>query len=207
MPAVVLSALLAFLGWWFLGPEPRLAYAVVAAVAVLIIACPCALGLATPISIMVGTSRAALSGILIKDAQTLEMMEKVTTLVVDKTGTLTEGKPKVTTLIVEDGFDEQELLRYAASLESVSEHPLSEAIVEYAKDRGTALAEVKIFNSITGKGIVGRIDDKNIVLGSESFLNSLSILTKHITKEADLLRQEGKGIVFMAVDSKFSAIF
>jgi len=133
VPAVVISAVLAFIGWWMFGPEPRLAYAIVAAVAVLIIACPCALGLATPISIMVGTGRAALMGILIKDAQTLETMEKVTTLVVDKTGTLTEGKPRVTSLRIVDGFDQKEIIRYASSLESVSEHPLAEALVEYAK--------------------------------------------------------------------------
>ena len=207
VPAVVISAVLAFVGWYIFGPEPRLAYAVVSAVAVLIIACPCALGLATPISIMVGTGRAALSGILIKDAQTLELMEKVTTLVVDKTGTLTEGNPRVTTFITEEGFNEKELLRYGASLESVSEHPLAESITQYAQSSGVTLSEVDNFNSITGKGIVGKIDDKNIVLGSESFLNSLSISTKDITKEANLLRQEGKGVVFMAVDSRFSAIF
>ncbi len=207
VPAVVISALLAFIGWYIFGPEPRLAYAIVSAVAVLIIACPCALGLATPISIMVGTGRAALLGILIKDAETLEMMEKVTTLVVDKTGTLTEGKPRVTSLIKADGFDELELLKYAASLESVSEHPLSEAIIGHAINRDIALVEVKNFNSITGKGIVGKIDDKNIIIGSESFLNSLSIPTKEITEEADILRQEGKGVIFMAVDSRFSAIF
>ena len=207
VPAVVLSAVLAFIGWYLLGPEPRLAYAVVSAVAVLIIACPCALGLATPISIMVGTGRAALLGILIKDAQTLEMMEKVTTLVVDKTGTLTEGKPRVTRTIVEDGFNEKDLLVYAASLESVSEHPLAEAIVEHAKDRGVELLKIKNFNSITGKGVVGKIDDKTIVLGSESFLHSLSISTKGIAKEAELLRKEGKGVIFMAVDSRLSVIF
>jgi len=207
VPAVVLAAILAFIGWYIFGPEPRLAYAIVSAVAVLIIACPCALGLATPISIMVGTGRAALGGILIKDAQTLELMEKVTTLVVDKTGTLTEGKPRVTSLIKADGFDELELLKYGASLESVSEHPLAEAIIEHAKSNNVNLVEVENFNSITGKGIVGKIDDKNIVIGSESFLNSLSISTKNITEEANHLRQEGKGVVFMAVDSRFSAIF
>ena len=207
VPAVVISAILAFMGWYIFGPEPRLAYAIVSAVAVLIIACPCALGLATPISIMVGTGRAALSGILIKDAQTLELMEKVTTLVVDKTGTLTEGKPRVTIFTTEDGPNEKELLRYGASLESVSEHPLAEAITQYAQSRGVSLSEVDNFNSITGKGIVGKIDTRNIVLGSESFLNSLSISTKNIEKEADLLRKEGKGVVFMAVDSRFSAIF
>jgi len=207
VPTVVIFAILAFLGWWMFGPEPKLAYAIVSAVAVLIIACPCALGLATPISIMVATGRAALSGILIKDAQTLEIMEKITSLVVDKTGTLTEGKPRVTTLVTANGFNEKELLSYGASLESVSEHPLAEAIIEHAKDSGVELFRVENFNSITGKGIAGKIDGKNILLGSEKFLNSLSIVTNTITRDADLLRQEGKGVIFMAVDSKFSAIF
>ncbi len=206
VPAVVLFALLAFFGWWLWGPEPRLAYAIVAAVAVLIIACPCALGLATPISIMVGTGRAALFGILIKDAKTLETMERVNTLVVDKTGTLTEGKPKVTSLIVEDGFDKKDVLKYAASLERVSEHPLAEAVVEYAKDENIEFLHVDNFEAITGRGLVGNIENKKIVLGSENFLESLNISTKNMTEKANTLRKEGKSVVFMAIDSKFSAI-
>ena len=206
VPAVILVAILAFFGWYIFGPEPRLAYAIVSAVAVLIIACPCALGLATPISIMVGTGRAALSGILIKDAKTLETMEKVNTLVVDKTGTLTQGKPKVTSFIVEDGFDEESILKYAASLERVSEHPLAEAVIEYAKDNKVALSEVLNFNSITGKGIEGEIENKKIALGSEEFLESLGVSTQNIINEANILRQEGKGVIFMAVDAKLSAI-
>ncbi|MDA3945494.1 MAG: copper-translocating P-type ATPase [Helicobacteraceae bacterium] len=206
VPAVVLSAILAFFGWWFWGPEPRLAYAVVAAVAVLIIACPCALGLATPISIMVGTGRAALSGILIKDAQTLETMEKVTTLVVDKTGTLTEGKPVVTSLKTVEGMDEKEALRYAASLEHASEHPLAEAVIERAKKEGLNLVEVANFNAVTGKGIEGDIDNKKVVLGSEKFLESLGIDMKAVSDEATALRSEGQSVIFMAIDSKFSCI-
>lgn len=206
VPAVVLSALLAFGGWWFFGPEPRLAYAVVAAVAVLIIACPCALGLATPISIMVGTGRAALMGILIKDAKTLEMMEKVNTLVVDKTGTLTEGKPKVTVLMPEDGFDENDIVKYAASLERASEHPLAQAVIEYAKEKNATLFNVENFKSVTGKGIIGEINNKKIILGSENFLESLSIPTKTIRDKADTLREEGKTVIFMAINSEFSAI-
>lgn len=206
VPAVIFSALFAFIGWWYFGPEPKLAYSVVAAVAVLIIACPCALGLATPISIMVGTGRAALLGILIKDAKTLEVMEKVNTLVVDKTGTLTQGKPKVTSLIIEDGFDEKDVLKYAASLELASEHPLAEAVIEHAKEKDVALLSVENFKAITGKGIIGDIENKKIVLGSENFLNSLSIPTKGITKEAKSLRGEGKGIIFMAINSKLCAI-
>ena len=206
VPAVVLSAFLAFLGWWYFGPEPRLAYAVVAAVSVLIIACPCALGLATPISIMVGTGQAALKGILIKDAKTLEMMEKVNTLVVDKTGTLTQGKPKVTDFIVEENFDENELLQYAASLERASEHPLAEAVVEHAKEAELTLLDVKHFDSVSGKGITGYISGKKIVLGSDSFLESIDISTESVKDKTDTLRKEGKGIIFMAVDSKFGAV-
>lgn len=206
VPAVILSAVLAFFGWWMWGPEPRLAYAIVSAVAVLIIACPCALGLATPISIMVGTGRAALSGILIKDAKTLEAMEKVNTLVVDKTGTLTEGKPKVTSLIIEDGFNEKEVLKYASSLELSSEHPLAQAVVEYAKENEIDLGSIENFNAITGKGIMGEIENKKILLGSENFLESLNISTKNIIEKANALRADGKGVIFMAIDSKFSAI-
>jgi Cu+-exporting ATPase len=155
---------------------------------------------------MVGTGRAALSGILIKDAKTLETMERVDTLIVDKTGTLTLGKPKVTSFLVQEGFDEMSILKYAASLERVSEHPLAEAVVEYAKDNDLELSEVLNFNSITGKGIEGEIKNKKIALGSESFLESLGVSTQNITKEADALRKEGKGVIFMAVDAKFCAI-
>ena len=207
VPAVVISAILAFIAWWIFGPEPKLAYAVVAAVSVLIIACPCALGLATPISIMVGTGRAALSGILIKDAKTLENMEKINTLVVDKTGTLTEGKPKVSTLIIEDSFNEDDILLYASSLERVSEHPLAGAVVDYAKDKNISLVNVKNFEAVTGKGILGEIDNKKIAIGSESFLNSLNISTKNIQKKANNLIDEGKGVIYLAIDSKFCAIF
>ena len=207
VPAVILIAVLAFSGWWILGPEPKLAYAIVSAVAVLIIACPCALGLATPISIMVGTGRAALMGILIKDAQTLETMEKVTTLVVDKTGTLTEGKPKVSSIKLADNFDEKEMIRYAASLESVSEHPLADAIVAYAKTNNVAITKTEDFKSVTGKGILARIDGKDIVLGSQRFLNELSINTNAVKQETQNLNKDGKGLIFMAVDSKFSALF
>lgn len=204
VPAVAFSAILAFAGWWFFGPEPRLAYAVVAAVAVLIIACPCALGLATPISIMVGTGRAALMGVLIKDAKTLETMEKVNTLVVDKTGTLTEGKPTVTSFIVENDFDANDVLLYAASLERASEHPLADAVMERAKEAGLTLLNVADFQAKIGKGISGKINDKNVVLGSESFLKSLNVSIQ--TEKADSFREEGKSVVFMAIDSKFCAI-
>ncbi|EDZ63677.1 cation transporting P-type ATPase [Sulfurimonas gotlandica GD1] len=207
VPAVIFSAIFTFFGWYMWGPEPRLAYAVVSAVAVLIIACPCALGLATPISIMVGTGRAALMGILIKDAQSLETMEKVTILVVDKTGTLTEGKPKVTNFIVSDGFDEIDVLRYAASLESVSEHPLAQAIVKHAKDAGLVLSQVDKFKAITARGIIGEIDDKKIVLGSQEFINSLCIFEADAQKKIKALRKEDKGLIFMSIDFHLCAIF
>jgi len=206
VPAVVLSAVLAFALWWFFGPEPRLAYAVISAVAVLIIACPCALGLATPISIMVGTGRAALMGILIKDAKTLETMKKVNTLVVDKTGTLTEGKPRVTSIIITDGFDEQDVLKYAGSLERVSEHPLSEAVIEFVKQKNITLTKVKNFTSITGKGISGNIEDKAVMIGSDKLLKDYDISTKDVIKQAEILRKEGKGVMFMAIDSRFCAL-
>jgi Cu+-exporting ATPase len=206
VPAVVISAVLAFAGWWFFGPQPHLAHAVVAAVSVLIIACPCALGLATPISIMIGTGRAALEGILVKDAQTLEMMEKVTTLVVDKTGTLTQGKPTVTTFKTVNGIDIKEALRYAASLERASEHPLAEAVVNKAKEENVLLSEVNSFNATTGKGIEGEIENKKIALGSEKFFQSLGISTDEIIKEVHQLREEGNTVIFLAVDSKLAGI-
>ncbi len=206
VPAVVLSAVLAFAGWWFFGPQPRLAYAVVAAVSVLIIACPCALGLATPISIMIGIGRAALEGILVKDAQTIEMMEKVTTLVVDKTGTLTQGKPTVTTFKMLHGIDTKEALRYAASLERASEHPLAEAVVNKAKEENVSLTEVHSFNAITGKGIEGEIDNKKIAMGSEKFFQSLGISTEETIHEVHQLRQEGNTVIFLAVNSKLAGI-
>ncbi len=206
VPAVVLSALLAFMGWWFFGPQPQLSYAVVAAVSVLIIACPCALGLATPISIMVGTGRAALSGILIKDAKTLETMEKVNTLVVDKTGTLTLGKPKVTDFIVAEGYDKDEVLKYAASLERASEHPLAQSVMEYAKESNIALINSENFEAIPGKGVVAEIDGKKIILGSEKLLQEYGISTQNIKEKANEMKHDAKGIIFMAIDSKYCAI-
>jgi len=207
VPAVVISAVLAFLGWWLFGPEPRVAYAIVSAVAVLIIACPCALGLATPISIMVATGRAALMGILIKDAQTLETMERVTTLVLDKTGTLTEGKPTVTAFKVIGDFNEKRLLEYASSLERLSEHPLSQAVVEYGETQEVEQLKVEDFEAITGRGVLAHISGSRVALGSEKFLNELGIKTV-AKKEGDtLLDSAGKGLVFMAVDDAFCGVF
>ncbi|MDF1877950.1 copper-translocating P-type ATPase, partial [Sulfurimonas sp. SAG-AH-194-L11] len=207
VPAVVISAILAFITWWIIGPEPKLAFALIAAVAVLIIACPCALGLATPISIMVATGRAALMGILIKDAQTLETMEKVTTLVVDKTGTLTEGKPKVTKIITTKTFKEADVLALSASIEKASEHPLADALVSYTKDANIELLEVQSFNSITGKGVEGRVDNRTLLIGSQSFLSDAGIeLSATLLNRANGLRETGEGIIFIAIDSEFAAI-
>ncbi len=206
VPAVVLSAVAAFIGWWFVGPEPQLAYAIVAAVSVLIIACPCALGLATPISIMVVTGRAALSGILVKDAKTLETMEKVDTLVVDKTGTLTEGKPKVSDFITSKEFDKDELLKYAASLERASEHPLAQSVIEYAKSLNVTLTSVDDFEAVPGKGVRAQTEGKKILLGSEKFLKEQGISFDEIKEMADRMRNDAKGIVFMAIECSYCAL-
>ncbi len=206
VPAVVISAVLAFVGWYIWGPSPQLAYAIVAAVSVLIIACPCALGLATPISIMVGTGRAALSGILIKDAKTLETMEKIDTLVVDKTGTLTEGKPKVTDFLTAEGYDANELIKYAASLERASEHPLAQSVIEYAKESNIALINVDNFEAVPGKGVIAQIDDKKILLGSEKFLKEQGVSIEAVQAKADAMRNDAKGIIFMAIDDNYCAI-
>jgi len=206
VPAVILCSLLAFFAWFFIGPEPKLAYAIIAAVAVLIIACPCALGLATPISIMVATGRAALMGILIKDAQTLENMEKVTTLVVDKTGTLTEGKPQVTQFILSENINENDVLAMVASLEQASEHPLGEAIVNYAKDKKISLLKVKNFKAVTGKGIVGEINDKKVLIGSEQFLKESGTNPYTLLHHAQILREDGQSVIFIAIDAKLSAL-
>src|SRR5262245_5613401 len=170
VPAVVIFAVITFLIWAFVGPEPRMAYALVNAVAVLIIACPCALGLATPMSVMVGTGRGATAGVLIKNAEALETLEKVNTLVVDKTGTLTEGKPKLTTFANTGVMDDRTALQLAASLERSSEHPLAAAFVTAANERGIKLAPVSEFSSVTGKGVIGRVDGRAIALGNQSLL-------------------------------------
>ena len=173
VPLVLAVAVAAFAAWSIWGPEPRFAYGLVAAVAVLIIACPCALGLATPMSIMVGVGRGAQAGVLIKNAEALERMEKIDTLVVDKTGTLTEGKPAVTSIVTAEGIDEADLLRLAASVEQASEHPLAAAIVAAAKARNIPLAKVMGFDSPTGKGAIGMVERKRVVLGNAKFLAEL----------------------------------
>jgi P-type Cu+ transporter len=204
VPLVIVVAILAFFAWWTFGPEPRLAFGIVAAVSVLIIACPCALGLATPMSIMVGIGRGAQMGVLIKNAEALERMEKVDALVVDKTGTLTEGKPAVTVLRPAPGFDENELLRLAASVERESEHPLAQAIVRAAMQRGVALAKASEFDSPVGKGVVGVVEEKRISLGNVAFLRELGIDADALAAEAERLRQDGATAIFAAVDGRLA---
>ena len=206
VPGVIIIALIAFAAWALFGPEPRFAYGLVAAVAVLIIACPCALGLATPMSIMVGVGRGAQSGVLIKNAEALERMEKVDTLVVDKTGTLTEGKPKVIAIVTAAGLAEAEALRLAASVEKGSEHPLASAIVAAAQERALTLSEVADFDSPTGKGAIGVVEGQRIVLGNANFLQELGIQTSPLESEAEKLRQDGATAIFLAVDGKIASV-
>lgn len=202
VPAVVLIAVITFIVWSIWGPEPRMAYGLVNAVAVLIIACPCALGLATPMSIMVATGRAALNGVLFKNAEAIEVMRQVDTLVVDKTGTLTEGKPKLQSVVTNAGIDEQTLLRLAASLERNSEHPLASAILLGARDRGVKLVDATRFNSLTGKGVVGEVDGRRVALGNRSLLEEFRVDAKELLEKAETLRANGQTIMFVIVDEK-----
>ena len=188
---MILVAVLTAIVWAMFGPEPRMAHALVNAVAVLIIACPCALGLATPMSIMVGTGRGAQAGVLVRNAEAMEMMERVDTLVVDKTGTLTEGKPKLTSVVLTEGFDESTLLRLAASLEQASEHPLASAIVQGAKERNVQLARADDFRSVTGKGASARVDGRSVAIGNARLLEDLSIDTRPLAIER--IKCEAKG--------------
>ncbi|HEY4773388.1 MAG TPA: heavy metal translocating P-type ATPase [Xanthobacteraceae bacterium] len=206
VPVVILFALIAFAAWSIFGPEPRFSFGLVAAVTVLIIACPCALGLATPMSIMVGVGRGAQAGVLIKNAEALERMERVDTLVIDKTGTLTEGKPKVVAVVPAEGADESDVLRLAASVEQASEHPLARAIVAAAHERGLALAPVRGFNAPTGKGVVGMVERRRLALGHADFLSELGIATAALAGEAERLRQDGATAIFVAVDGRASAV-
>ncbi|WP_377828639.1 heavy metal translocating P-type ATPase [Bradyrhizobium lupini] len=207
VPAVIAVAVIAFAAWAWFGPEPRLAFGLVAAVSVLIIACPCALGLATPMSIMVGVGRGAQAGVLIKNAEALERMEKIDTLVVDKTGTLTEGKPKVVAIVPAAGFAEDDILRLAASVERASEHPLADAIMRAAKEKQLALGQVEQFDSPTGKGATGKVDAKTIVLGNAKYLMSIGIDTKTLDGEAERLRGDGATVINMAVDGRLAGLF
>ena len=207
VPAVIAVAAIAFVAWALFGPEPRMAFGLVAAVSVLIIACPCALGLATPMSIMVGVGRGAQAGVLIKNAEALERMEKVDTLVVDKTGTLTEGKPRVVATIAATGFQEADILRLAASVERASEHPLADAIVRAANEKNLDLSKVEEFDSPTGKGATGRVDGKTVVLGNSTFLASLGIETESLNEQGERLRSDGATVINIAVDGKLAGLF
>ena len=206
VPAVVVCAVVTFLVWISIGPDPRMAHAVINAVAVLIIACPCALGLATPMSIMVGTGLGAMHGVLIKNAEALEIMEKIDTLVVDKTGTLTEGKPRLMSVITESGFDEATVLQLGASLERGSEHPLAAAIVAGAKEKNTQLLEVKNFQSVTGKGVSGEVNGRQVAVGNLHLLEQLSIPGEILKVKAEQLRRDGQTAMFIAIDNQPAGI-
>ncbi len=207
VPAVIVVAVIAFFAWALFGPEPRMAFGLVAAVSVLIIACPCALGLATPMSIMVGVGRGARAGVLIKNAEALERMEKVDTLVVDKTGTLTEGKPGVVAIVAASGFQEADILRLAASVERASEHPLADAIVRAANEKNLDFSKVEEFDSPTGKGATGKVDGKTVLLGNSSFLKSLGIETGSLNEQAERLRGDGATVINIAVDGRLAGLF
>ncbi|RBO98678.1 heavy metal translocating P-type ATPase [Pseudochrobactrum asaccharolyticum] len=206
VPMVIVVALLSFIGWALWGPEPSMIYAIVAAVSVLIIACPCALGLATPMSIMTATGRGAQAGVLIKDAEALERMAKVDTLIVDKTGTLTEGRPKLTDVVAVSGVDGNMLLQLAASLEKGSEHPLAEAIVAGAEAKGLKTDNVDAFEAITGKGVAGTVKGRAVALGNPAMMQGMGLDIAAIQAQADTLRAEGKTAMFVAVDNKLAGL-
>jgi Cu+-exporting ATPase len=206
VPAVIVAAVITFVVWAVAGPEPRLAHAIVNAVAVLIIACPCALGLATPMSIMVGTGRGATAGVLIKNAEALEVLERIDTLIVDKTGTLTEGKPHLSSVFALNGISESDLLRLAASLERGSEHPLAAAIVSAAQQRNLTLTEAEEFKSITGKGVVGKIEQHLVALGNSKLLEQLKIDAGEASERAETQRREGETVMFVAVDGRLAGL-
>jgi Cu+-exporting ATPase len=207
VPVVIVVAIIAFGAWAMFGPEPRMAFGVVAAVSVLIIACPCALGLATPMSIMVGVGRGAAAGVLIRNAEALERMERIDTLVVDKTGTLTEGKPRLVAIVAAAGFDENEILRLGASVERASEHPLADAVVRAAKERNLELGQVEEFDSPTGKGATGKVDGKTVLLGSANYLSSLGIDSNPLNEQGERLRGDGATVINIAVDGKLAGLF
>jgi Cu+-exporting ATPase len=202
VPAVVLVAIVTFIVWSLVGPEPRMAYALLNAVAVLIIACPCALGLATPMSIMVGTGKGATAGVLIRNAEALEVLEKIDTLIVDKTGTLTEGKPRLVSIAAASNNNESEVLQTAASIERGSEHPLAAAIVAGAQERGLQLFEAKDFKSLTGRGIAGVVDGRQVALGNMRLLSELNVKADHLAGRAEELRRDGQTVMFVAIDGQ-----
>ena len=202
VPAVILAAIVTFVVWLIVGPEPRFAHALVNAVAVLIVACPCALGLATPMAIMVGTGRGARAGILIRNAEALEIFGKVDTLIIDKTGTLTEGKPTLSSVIPQPGIDESNLLQLVASLERSSEHPLAAAIVKGAESKNLALADVAGFNSVTGEGVTGTVSGKQLAVGNAALLSGLSIDPAPLLEGSEELRKQGQTVMLIALDGK-----
>ncbi len=206
VPAVIAVSALTFVLWAVFGPEPRLAHAVVIAVAVLIVACPCALGLATPMSIMVGVGRGATAGVLIKDAAALEALEKIDTLVVDKTGTLTEGKPKVLSVVAAKGFGEDDVSRFAASLERGSEHPLAAAVVAHAEAKHLALTDSRDFRSLTGKGVIGTVEGRSVALGNESLLAEIKVEVVELADRAARLREDGQTVMFLSVDGRLAGL-
>ena len=206
VPTVVLAAILAFVGWMVFGPEPRLVYAIVSAVSVLIIACPCALGLATPMSIMTATGRGAQAGVLVREAAALERLAAVDTLIVDKTGTLTEGRPELTDIYAEEGFSEDEMLALAAAVERASEHPLAEAIVAGAKARGLAVAAVGDFEAVNGKGVSGTVEGRKLVLGNAPFMEEHGVDAAMISRHANALREDGRSAILVAIDGKSAGV-
>ena len=206
VPAVIAVAILTFAAWSFFGPEPRLAHALVNAVAVLIIACPCALGLATPIAIMVGTGRGAHAGVLIKNAEALELMEKVDTLVIDKTGTLTDGKPRVASVVTIAGRDENEVLRLVATVEQGSEHPLGAAVLVTAKSRGLTLGSESGFQSHTGRGVSGRVEGKKVLIGNEQLFEENGISAAGLVQKAEELRRSGQTVILIAEDGQAAGL-
>jgi Cu+-exporting ATPase len=202
VPAVILVAIATFVAWMIWGPPPGFAYALVAAVSVVIIACPCALGLATPMAIMVGVGKGATAGVLIKDAEALERLEKIDTLVADKTGTLTEGKPRVVAVVTADGFEDATVLSFGASLERLSEHPLAAAIIASAKERGVELKDAAGFASVTGKGVTGTIGGRAVAVGNAALLEDIGVASAELESRADKLRRDGATAVFVAVDGR-----
>jgi P-type Cu+ transporter len=202
VPAVLLVAVITFVAWALLGPEPRFAYALINAVAVLIIACPCALGLATPMSIMVGVGRGAAAGVLVKNAEALEIMERVNTLVVDKTGTLTEGKPRLVTVRPLAGLSERELLHLAGSVEQASEHPLAASIAKGAVERGIALTQASDFSSTTGQGVTANVDGKRVSVGNEMFVKTQGAAVDAVAGDMESLRREGQTVMYVAADGQ-----
>jgi Cu+-exporting ATPase len=206
VPIVVAIAVLTFIVWSLWGPDPRMAHAIINAVAVLIIACPCALGLATPMSIMVATGKGATMGVLFKNAEAIEHMRKVDTLVVDKTGTLTEGKPKLVSVESVGGFDANELLHFAATIERGSEHPLAAAIVKGAEEREVTLGSVESFESLTGRGVRGRVDNVPVALGNRKLLDELGVNPNGLAQKAEGMRADGQTVMFVVVDNKVAGL-